>query len=326
MTFLKVAGVYKQLENNFGLGEIQFTQQKLRKIAIAGETGSGKSTLLKIIAGLVQPDRGEVWFENKEVHGPVEKLVPGHPGISYLSQHFELPKFLRVEQVLSYANTLSEIDANTLYEVCRIHHLVTRKTDQLSGGEKQRIAMARLLISSPRLLLLDEPFSHLDLPHKNTLKSVINDIGEKLKITCMLVSHDPADTLTWADKIIVLRDGKVVQQGTPEKIYQAPVDEYTAGLFGPYNILTSEQEKLFPSLAKLKKKNKRFLIRPENFKIAGKDKKGVKLKSRDVTFYGGHYDVKTLLAENEITIKTSSPIKNSATIFVSVDKRKISLV
>ena len=180
MSFLEVQNINIREERNFALREICFTQQVLQKIAIAGETGSGKSTLLQIIAGLVQPDSGEVLLEGTRVIGPAETLVPGHPGIAYLSQQFELPPFLRVEQVLDYANTFPEAEAKTLYRLCQIDHLLTRRTNQLSGGERQRIALAKLLLGAPRLLLLDEPFSNLDLAHKNVLKTVIREIGENL--------------------------------------------------------------------------------------------------------------------------------------------------
>ena len=119
---------------DFVLRDITFAQSRGEKIAIAGETGAGKSTVLKVIAGLLQPDSGSLLFERKPIAGPADQLVPGHPGIAYLSQHFELQKSLRVEQVLTYSNTLSDADANTLYAVCQIDHLVTRRTDELSGA------------------------------------------------------------------------------------------------------------------------------------------------------------------------------------------------
>ena len=210
---LQVLRLSKQFENSWIVKDVDFVQKKYQKIVIAGETGSGKSTLLKMIGGLIQPDAGSIFFENKPVEGPDEKLVAGHPKIAYLSQHFELPKFLRVEQVLNYANSLSIKEASSIYTICQINHLLYRKTDQLSGGEKQRIAIARLLISKPKLLLLDEPYSNLDMMVKEILKSVINNIMKKLRITCILVSHDPVDSLSWADEILVMKDGKVIQQG-----------------------------------------------------------------------------------------------------------------
>lgn len=319
MNFLQVSGISKQADKGFTLNDISFRQQKLQKTAIAGETGSGKSTLLKVIAGLAQADSGSVLFEGKRVKGPEEKLVAGHPGIAYLTQHYELAGFLRVEQVLKYANKLSEKEAESMYEVCRISHLLKRKTDQLSGGEKQRIAIARLLLSSPKLLLLDEPFSSLDMVHKSILKSVIHDIGEKLKITCMLISHDPLDTLSWADEILVMKDGQLLQHGTPEQIYRQPVNRYVAGLFGKYNLLKPAQNQALSSLAGPVVKSKNMLIRPENFRIVPKEQAGLEGKVHKTTFFGSYTEVEVLLQKTYITIKTvENDIAVGSSIYLSL--------
>lgn len=239
MEFLQVA-----------LKNIGFTLRKGQRLAIAGETGSGKSTLLKIIAGLatprtdqlapgkvpLTPAEGAVYFEGVKVAGPLERLIPGQPGIAYLSQHFELWHNYRVEEVLNYSNDLSPEEAASLYRLCHIEHLLQRRTDQLSGGERQRIALARLLVHPPRLILLDEPFSNLDMIHKRTLKKVIRDIGQKFDITTILVSHDPYDILSWAEEIIILKEGRVLQRGTPLEVYGQPHDEYVAGLLGDYTL------------------------------------------------------------------------------------------
>jgi ABC-type sulfate/molybdate transport systems ATPase subunit len=304
MTLLTVSGISRQGESNFALKDVSFSQRKLQKIAIAGETGSGKSTLLKIIAGLVQPDEGEIVFEGEKVTGPNDNLVPGHKGISYLSQHFELPRFLRIEQILAYANTLSDVDAALIYEVCEITHLLQRKTDQLSGGERQRIALAKLLTASPKLLLLDEPFTNLDIVHKNTLKSVIQNIGKKLKITCILISHDPIDTLSWADQILVMQNGQIIQKGTPEKIYRQPVNEYVAGLFGKYTLLKPAYSKDILKLIDRDPKGKSIFARPENFKITTKSKRTVAGIINRISFCGSYYEVSVTLGGDNILITT----------------------
>ena len=319
MTLIKVTGVSKKADDTFILKDIAFSQRKSQRISIAGETGSGKTTLLKIMAGLVQPDEGEIFFQNKKVSGPAENLVPGHPRIAYLSQNFELPKFLRVEQVLTYASAVPKKQTDQLYRVCQIDHLLKRKTDQLSGGEKQRIAIARLLIALPRLLLLDEPFSHLDMPHKNTLKAVIKDITEKLKITCILVSHDPADTLSWADHILVMRDGMIVQQGTPGEIYNQPVNEYVAGLFGKYFPLTKNKTRLtaFPKRAHVNG-TKKFL-RPEDFKIVKENARAIKGRVMNVNFYGSYYEVDVAIGKDIITVKSDdNQLKEGTSVFISL--------
>jgi len=300
------------------LQDITFSQRRNQQIAIAGETGSGKSTLLKIIAGLEQPDMGDVHFNETKVKGPAEQLVPGHPAIAYLSQDFDLPKFLRVEQVLSYSNTLSSGEGNTLFEVCQINHLLKRKTDELSGGERQRIALAKLLIASPQLLLLDEPFSNLDMVHKKTLKTVLSDLCYRLKITCILVSHDPLDTLSWADKIIVMKEGKMVQKGSPKNIYKKPLSEYVAGLFGNYNLITTSQVNIFYDAWKIKSRRKNMLVRPEDFKIVSRKQNGLMGKVTDVTYFGSYYEIEVSVGEISIIIKCKKKkVKQGDDIYIT---------
>jgi ABC-type sugar transport system ATPase subunit len=311
MNLLKVAGIGKREGGNHVLQGISFTQQKFERLALAGATGSGKTTLLKIIAGLIQPDTGEVLFEGKRVTGPMEQLIPGFRGIAYLSQHFELRNNYRVEEVLQYANILPEKEARTLFEVCRIGHLLQRKTDQLSGGERQRIALAKLLTTSPRLLLLDEPFSNLDPLHRNNLKSVIRDIGGRLKITCLLVSHDPMDTLPWADRVLVLQEGRLVQEGSARQVYRQPVNEYVAGLFGKYNVIDGNR-----------------IVRPEDVKISRQSVKGaVKGKIDRVSFAGSYYEIEVSLPgaagggiPGVITVNTpSGQFAEGDTVYILID-------
>lgn len=254
MAFLEVNGLYKKEGDTDAVNGISFTQTAFQKIGIAGETGSGKTTLLKMIAGLEQPDAGQVFFLGEKVLGPWDQLIPGHKGIGYLSQHFELRNNYWVGDFLEMANKLSPEQALQIYTVCQVEHLLRRRTHQLSGGEKQRIALARLLTGSPKLLILDEPFSNLDFLHKQTMKEVIHDLGDQLGISCIMVSHEPADLLSWADTILLMKEGKIIQQGDPQQVYMQPVNEYAAGLLGDYSLVdaavlhiphSSTQQKLF---------------------------------------------------------------------------------
>ncbi len=306
MAFLKIEQISKKQGNTITVNNISFTQNQFQNIAIAGETGSGKSTLLKMVAGLVQPDSGEVLFEGTKVKGPLEKLLPGHSGIAYLSQHFELRNNYRVEEELDYLNQLSKEEADALFEVCRINHLLKRKTTEISGGEKQRISLARLLLSSPKLLLLDEPYSNLDIIHKNILKKVVHDISEKLSITCMLISHDPNDLLSWADQILVMKDGVIVQQGAPQEIYHQPVNEYVAALLGSYNVLTPALYNTFLP-ADSANRSRDIFVRPEQFIINALQTKFLKGTATEIRFLGNASEVDVMLENGDIiTVRTGA--------------------
>ncbi|TGD79646.1 ABC transporter ATP-binding protein [Hymenobacter wooponensis] len=323
MSFLEVSGVSLQERGNFALQNVGFAQQQFQKLAIAGETGAGKSTLLQVIAGLVRPDAGQVFFEGELMKDPAEKLIPGNPGISYLSQQYELPKFLRVEQVLRYANKQSQQEADTLYDVCRISHLAGRQTNQLSGGERQRIALARLLLSSPKLLLLDEPFSNLDIAHKNILKTIIQEVGERLGITCILISHDPHDTLSWADEILVMQRGHIIQRGTPAQIYRQPVSEYAAALFGDYNLLEGPLVGAFAKQAGVRKQNKKMLVRPESFLLAPAGGTGLAGTVSIVRFFGSYSEVEVRLRGGSIRLKTAATVQPQTQVAVALAPENI---
>ena len=301
--FLTLANISLEERGATVLRDISFAQPLGRKLALAGESGAGKSTLLQVIAGLVQPTGGEVRFAGRRVKGPVDVLVPGHPGIVYLSQKSDLPHSLRVEQVLRYANKRPAAEAEAVYEVCRITGLMGRRTDQLSGGEQQRVALARLLLTAPRLLLLDEPFSNLDRVHKQQLQTIIREVGEELAITCLLVSHDPTDTLPWANELLVLERGRLVQQGPPEQVYRQPVSEYVAALFGDYNRLDGTDMRALLAAPRRKLPGPALLVRPENMRLHPAGHPGVAGTVRAVRFMGSYYEVEVQLADTLIRVR-----------------------
>ena len=314
MSLLNVSGISKKREEDYFLKNINFIQEKSEKLAIAGGTGSGKTTLLKIIAGLTQPDEGEVLFEGAKVKGPLEKLLPGHPHIGYLSQNFELRNNYHVGELLEMANKLSAEDAALVYQVCQIDHLLTRWSDEVSGGERQRIAFAKTLVTAPKLLLLDEPFSNLDAIHRNILKAVINDIEEQLNTTCILVSHDPADLLSWADEIIILDRGKIIQKDTPTEVYNHPVNEYAAALFGKYNSISPELIERFPSL----ENEMRRFIRPGEFVISENGDNGIEGIVKTSNFMGAYHEAEIDLSGYSILVISAEPLLPGDAVYVSI--------
>lgn len=302
MNLLQVSHLFKYNKEAAVLNNIHFGYSSFRRIALAGETGSGKTTLLKVIAGLIQPDAGQVLFEDERVLGPEEKLLPGHLRIAYLSQHFELRNNYRVNDYLEMASKVGEKEAHRIYELCQIEHLLKRKTDQLSGGERQRTALARLLTTSPRLLLLDEPYSNLDGVHKQTLKTVINDIVEEGETSCIMVSHDPTDVLPWAEEVLVLKEGKLIQRGTPQQVYTQPVSEYAGGLFGDYNVLSAAQGKALLGLNETNKKQ--LFIRPENIQLQ-RENGALSGTVSAIFFFGSYYEVEVTFKDIRMLVKTA---------------------
>lgn len=219
------------------LSPISVRVSKGERLAIVGETGSGKSTLLKSLAGLMKLDHGAVSFLGEEIDGPDKKLVPGHEEICYLSQHFELPKFITILDFLTRQEQVRVEDPELIYKACKVHELLDRDTRALSGGEKQRVALTKELLKAPQVLLLDEPFSNLDFNHKRIIRDVMDEVERELDITIVLVAHDPKDVLSWADRVMVLRKGQISQLESPSHIYNQPADAYVASLFGAYSTI-----------------------------------------------------------------------------------------
>jgi iron(III) transport system ATP-binding protein len=306
MAFLSVEGLTKQDRGIHSVRQISFELEPFQKMAIAGETGSGKSSLLKMIAGLIQPDSGNIYFDGKRVLGPNEKLMPGHPRIGYLSQHFELRNNYVVEDELDAKNKLTPEAADHIFTICRIQHLLKRKTNQVSGGEKQRIALARVLITSPGLILLDEPFSNLDMAHKKVIKEVVRDISELLGITPIMVLHDAHDILSWADTILVIQEGQIIQQGSPEEIYHHPINEYCAGLFGMYNLVDPSLG--LSSLISIAQKDKKLFFRPEDVQIA-KESAGHAVKGviQEIRYWGSFYTLEISVGIEMISMQVRKP-------------------
>ena len=282
------------------LEDINLLIEPFSRTALIGEAGSGKSTLLKIMAGFNQPSTGAAIFEGKRIEGPLEVLIPGHKQIGYLSQHFELLNNYRVEELLDMANKMEQYEADEIYQLCKIEHLLKRKTNAISGGERQRIALARVLVGRPKLLLLDEPFTNLDLSNNKIINAIIKELCDSRKTTVVLVSHDPANILSWANHIILLQEGRIIQEGLPTTIYYKPTNSYAAGLLGDYTHIEGGH----PLRKKLQLPLDRHHFRPEEFGITTKEKSGVLGTITEKLFYGDHYKISVKLDDINISVLT----------------------
>ncbi|WP_407425794.1 ABC transporter ATP-binding protein [Arcticibacter sp.] len=244
----QVTKIY-QTEPRSGVESVSLSIQKGTINVIAGASGSGKSTLLKLIAGLLTPDSGEVRYLGKRVLGPTEKLIPGHEAMKVVAQDFNLNIYAKVYD--NIAGLLSNTDLKgkqrktfEVMEFLRIDHLAQKRAVDLSGGEQQRVAIARAIITGPEVLLLDEPFSQVDAMFKNELRADIRRMATYLGITVVLVSHDPVDGLSMADKMMIIKDGSLVEEGSPHLLYNRPKELYTATLLTNCNVLRADEARV----------------------------------------------------------------------------------
>jgi iron(III) transport system ATP-binding protein len=324
MPLLQVNSIGKGTPEAPVLSNVSFSLKKRQRLGIMGETGSGKSTLLKIIGGRDQANAGTVIFEGAPVPGTEEKLLPGHPGIAYLSQQHHLPQHLRVEQVLEYAANEGIANPNSLYAWCRIDHLLQRKTHQLSGGEQQRVATACLLLGSPRLLLLDEPFSNLDVIHKSLMKSILAQAEERLGLTTVLVSHDPLDILSWADEVLLMKNGVVIEAIGPETAYHQPTSEYTAALLGAYTFLPPQTLALWGMKAPAGSKG--AIVRPEGFRVR-ESHNPVGGIVTSVQFMGNGYRLEVALPTQSVRVHvTGAAPERGSTITLALQMNALSFI
>ncbi len=221
-----------------------FNLEKGKNLALIGESGCGKSTLLKLIYGLFDLDKGTIFWNNIEVLGPKYNLIPVMDFIKYLSQDFDLMPFITVAE--NVGKHLSNVDFNKkqnriveLLKVVEMLDYANVKAKNLSGGQMQRVAIARVLAEEPELLLLDEPFSHIDNFRKNSLRRKLYEYFKLKTITTIIATHDSTDVLSFADEVLVMKNGKVIEKGTPKDIYNSPKSVYVASLFGDVNVISS---------------------------------------------------------------------------------------
>jgi ABC-type Fe3+/spermidine/putrescine transport system ATPase subunit len=248
-----------------GIKHIDFHIQQGQITAIIGASGSGKSTLLSLLYGLQSADVGEVRFKGERILGPLEKLIPGHDAMKMVTQaEDDLNLFAKVGDNVSVLLPSTNIQAKQektqqVLKQLNMLHLADKRVVDLSGGEKQRVAIARALVTQPEVLLLDEPFNQVDTSFRDGLQEDIRKVVKETGLTVVMVSHDPAEVLSMADVLLVLRDGELIEEGHPKKIYNDPQYLYTAQLLTNCNVLTADEA----AICGIKATKEKVMLYPE---------------------------------------------------------------
>jgi iron(III) transport system ATP-binding protein len=269
LPLLQLQHITKRL-GGFELQDISFEMRAGEVLALLGESGSGKSSLLRLIAGLDKPDAGRMVLDEQLLAGPGTWVKPQRRPISLAFQETALFPNLSIQQNVAFGlkgwpKGPREARSQQLLELTGLSDRAQHRPDTLSGGEQQRVALARALAPEPRLLLLDEPFSRLDTARREQLRREVFELLQTTHTPTILVTHDVQDVYALADRVIVLQQGRILQEGTPQNIYQSPHDGYVARLFGPANIFPASD--LWPFFPQLTGQERNLCIRPEQLQI-----------------------------------------------------------
>jgi iron(III) transport system ATP-binding protein len=220
---------------NKAINEVDFYVNQGDICAVVGESGSGKTTLIRLIAGLENPDQGNIVISGKEVSSIKKVLVPEKRNVGMVFQEYALFPHLNVLENILYGLSKRKDKKQRAEQVLELVGLTTYKeryAHELSGGQQQRVALARALAPEPSLLILDEPFSNLDAMMRNQLRNEVFNIIKKTGVTAIFVTHDTQDALAVADEILILQNGKLVQKDEASRLYHKPQSIYVASLFG----------------------------------------------------------------------------------------------
>ncbi|WP_027348961.1 ABC transporter ATP-binding protein [Halotalea alkalilenta] len=243
MSFLNVERLHKRYGANPVFSEIDFSASRGELVTLLGPSGCGKSTLLRCLAGLTPIDGGRIMLDGEEI----SNVAPQRRGIAMVFQSYALFPNMTVRDNVAFGLRMQRTRKDELERrvtevlaLVELDGLEARYPHQLSGGQRQRVALARSLVVRPRLLLLDEPLSALDARIRRHLREQIRRIQRELELTMVFVTHDQEEALSLSDRIVLMREGKIVQNGSAETLYTAPKDAFVAGFIGHYNLLDAD--------------------------------------------------------------------------------------
>ncbi len=226
--------------DNTVLDKLNLSINKKEFITLLGSSGCGKTTTLRCIAGFLEPDEGEIVFEGKKIN----HLPPHKRKVNTIFQRYALFSHLNVYENIAFGPELQKMPKDEIrktvaemLELVNLKGFGKRSIDSLSGGQQQRVAIARALANKPHVLLLDEPLGALDLKLRKDMQKELKAIQKRLGITFIYVTHDQEEALSMSDRVVVMDKGKIQQIGTPEDIYNEPVNAFVADFIGESNIV-----------------------------------------------------------------------------------------
>lgn len=252
MSGLELSDIRKSYGETLVLDGVSLSMEPREFIAFLGPSGSGKSTLLRIIAGLETADSGTVTLDGERIDG----RAPGDRKVAMVFQHYALYPHMTVRENMAFGLRNARVAKDEIAarieqaaEVLEIGALIDRKPGQLSGGQRQRVAIGRAIVKQPRLFLLDEPLSNLDAALRNRTRVELAQLRRRVEAGVIMVTHDQAEAMTLADRVVVMNDRRIQQIGEPMEVYARPANAFVAGFVGSPAI-TLAPARLLPSQGK----------------------------------------------------------------------------
>ncbi len=316
MSLLKIQNLSRSFDDKKAVNHISLTLEKGEILAILGESGSGKTTLLHLIGGFQEPDEGVLLLEDKRITPPSQKLIAGHPDIKLVRQDYGLFPNISIRENIAYELRYYEEHyrnkrVDKLLKLSRLDRVQTHLPREVSGGEQQRAVIVKAIAEQPKLLLLDEPFSHLDAVNKRKLKVEILRLIKAEEVSCIFVTHDVSDAYGMADHLAIMRKGKILQSAAPQKVYQNPMNQYVAEITGEVNTVSQGW------LESVGVTNPTTLfIRPEKIAVSPLSK--IKAKVSALKFLGNYYEVLIKTGEQELKMFSFEPLKIGEEIGIEI--------
>lgn len=295
--YVEMKNIYKRYGDFLASDNVSFGIEKGKLVALLGPSGSGKTTLLRMIAGLENPNSGDIFIDGKRVNDiPASKR-----GIGFVFQNYALFRYMTVFDNVAFGLELQKMPkkqikerVKELLELTGLSGMEKRYPNQLSGGQRQRVAFARALAPNPQVLLLDEPFAAIDAKVRTELRSWLKEMVEKLGITSIFVTHDQDEAVEVADEIIITNHGTIEQMGTPVEIYKSPGTPFVAKFIGRSSVV--EEYGKLKGFDQVEGADK-AVIRPEFIKISKSGKLDQYISAaetgvvKDVVFRGNRIDI-----------------------------------
>ncbi|MGM0582405.1 MAG: ABC transporter ATP-binding protein [Bacteroidota bacterium] len=325
MEVLSIKNLHKRFGKKlqYAVNNASLTVNKGELLALVGESGSGKTTLLRLVAGFEEADSGQIQINGDKVVDDNFSMKPEKRKIGMVFQDYALFPHLTVAENIKFGLSKSQFPnlndrVREVTDMVGLSSYENRYPHHLSGGQQQRVALARALAPNPGLILLDEPFSNLDAVLKDQVREEVRSIIKKAGATALFVTHDMRDALSSADRIAILKDGKIQQVGTPRELYETPKNLYVASFFGKINAMNATAENGTYKLkageikgAKTDKKGQILIaIRPENIEILTEEQEGTfPAKVVLAQYFGDHQQVHADIgAETHVVIHAHEKI------------------